>query len=188
MSSCGRKRIGRAKPTWRRATQSHPRARREGADPPAVWYQGRGDTMRDYKEVDTSFARNEPQRFVVNYRKARGEITLKYIETDPPRRPHAGFIEDGECSSAWWRLLEQRSKAVAATASKELFYGLGSLCSIIAVRLSRSLISNGKPSRAKSCEVMFTSIRREIVPLLSCAERFASRKTKASESKLAPSP
>ncbi len=48
--------------------------------PPAIWFQGRGDQLHDYKDPDSSFDGNEPQRFVANYRKAGGEITLEYIE------------------------------------------------------------------------------------------------------------
>jgi acetyl esterase len=58
--------------------------------PPAVWFQGRGDMLHDYKDVEGSFAGNEPQRFVENYRKAGGEITLEYIEADR----HAGHSPD----------------------------------------------------------------------------------------------
>ncbi len=50
--------------------------------PPAVWYQSRGDTMHDYKDVESDFPGNEPQRFVAAYRKAGGEIALEYIEAD----------------------------------------------------------------------------------------------------------
>src|SRR3982751_6311229 len=32
--------------------------------PPAVWYQGHGDMMHDYKDVESDFPGNEPQRFV----------------------------------------------------------------------------------------------------------------------------
>jgi hypothetical protein len=58
--------------------------------PPAVWFQGRGDMLHDYKDADSSFAGNEPQRFVENYRKAGGEITLEYIDADR----HAGHSPD----------------------------------------------------------------------------------------------
>lgn len=50
--------------------------------PPAVWYQGRNDTMHDYKDVESNFDGNEPQRFCANYRKAGGTITLEYIDMD----------------------------------------------------------------------------------------------------------
>jgi acetyl esterase/lipase len=58
--------------------------------PPAVWFQGRGDMLHDYKDTESSFPGNEPQRFVENYRKAGGEITLEYIEADR----HAGHSPD----------------------------------------------------------------------------------------------
>jgi acetyl esterase/lipase len=58
--------------------------------PPAVWYQGRGDTLHDYKDAESDFPDNEPQRFVANYRKAGGEIALEYIDMDR----HAGHSPD----------------------------------------------------------------------------------------------
>src|SRR5438270_121751 len=48
--------------------------------PPAVWFQGREDMLHDYKDADSSFDGNEPQRFVANYRKAGGTIALEYID------------------------------------------------------------------------------------------------------------
>src|SRR6185369_7142150 len=48
--------------------------------PPAVWFQARGDAMHDYKDAESDFPGNEPQRFVANYRKAGGEIALEYFE------------------------------------------------------------------------------------------------------------
>jgi acetyl esterase/lipase len=58
--------------------------------PPAIWFQGRGDTLHDYKDVESNFDGNEPQRFVANYRKAGGEISLDYIEMER----HAGHSPD----------------------------------------------------------------------------------------------
>jgi acetyl esterase len=58
--------------------------------PPAVWFQGRGDLLHDYKDADSDFPGNEPQRFVANYKKAGGEIELHYIEADR----HAGHSPD----------------------------------------------------------------------------------------------
>jgi acetyl esterase/lipase len=55
--------------------------------PPAVWYQGRGDTMHDYKDLESAFDGNEPQRFCDNYRKAGGTITLEYIDMDRAAGP-----------------------------------------------------------------------------------------------------
>ncbi|MGA8613128.1 MAG: alpha/beta hydrolase [Xanthobacteraceae bacterium] len=58
--------------------------------PPAVWYQGRGDLVHDYKDADSDFPGNEPQRFCANYKKAGGEITLEYIDMDR----HTGHSPD----------------------------------------------------------------------------------------------
>ena len=67
--------------------------------PPAIWYQGRGDSMHDYKDPESSFDGNEPQRFVAAYRKAGGDITLDYIEADrhpghSPDRSKTGVMFD----------------------------------------------------------------------------------------------
>jgi acetyl esterase/lipase len=58
--------------------------------PPAIWFQARGDLVHDYKDADSEFPGNEPQRFVANYRKAGGEIELRYIEMER----HAGHTPD----------------------------------------------------------------------------------------------
>jgi acetyl esterase/lipase len=58
--------------------------------PPAVWFQGQGDLLHDYKDAESEFAGNEPQRFVANYRKAGGEIALEYIAMER----HAGHTPD----------------------------------------------------------------------------------------------
>ncbi len=58
--------------------------------PPAIWFQARGDAVHDYKDADSDFPGNEPQRFVANYRKAGGEIDLEYIEMDR----HTGHSPD----------------------------------------------------------------------------------------------
>ena len=58
--------------------------------PPAVWYQGRNDIQHDYKDADSDFPGNEPQRFCANYQKAGGEIALEYIDMDR----HTGHSPD----------------------------------------------------------------------------------------------
>lgn len=50
--------------------------------PPAIWFQGRGDNLHDYKDVESNFDGNEPQRFFANYRNAGGAIALEYIDMD----------------------------------------------------------------------------------------------------------
>src|SRR5262245_19513881 len=44
--------------------------------PPAVWFQGRGDILHDYKDAESNFDGNEPQRFVSLYTKAGGTCAL----------------------------------------------------------------------------------------------------------------
>jgi acetyl esterase len=50
--------------------------------PPALWVQGRPDPVHDYHDPDSAFPGNEPERFVTNYRKARGAIELIYIDQE----------------------------------------------------------------------------------------------------------
>ncbi len=58
--------------------------------PPAIWFQARGDTVHDYKDPESDFPGNEPQRFCANYCKAGGNIDLRYIEM----KRHAGHSPD----------------------------------------------------------------------------------------------
>jgi hypothetical protein len=52
--------------------------------PPAIWFQAHGDTMHDYKDTESTFDGNEPQRFCAAYRKAGGSIALEYINMERP--------------------------------------------------------------------------------------------------------
>ena len=55
--------------------------RREPAlTPPAIWIQGQPDPVHDYLDLESPIRENEPQRFVIQYRKAGGEIDLLYID------------------------------------------------------------------------------------------------------------
>ncbi|MGC1776967.1 MAG: alpha/beta hydrolase [Xanthobacteraceae bacterium] len=58
--------------------------------PPAIWFQARGDDVHDYKDTESHFAGNEPQRFVADYRKAGGDIELVYIDMER----HKGHTPD----------------------------------------------------------------------------------------------
>ncbi len=58
--------------------------------PPAIWFQGQGDTLHDYRDPDAPVAENEPQRFVADYRRAGGEIALEYVAMER----HAGHSPD----------------------------------------------------------------------------------------------
>jgi hypothetical protein len=53
--------------------------------PPAIWYQAHGDIMHDYKDTESTFDGNEPQRFCAAYAKAGGSIALEYIDME--RKP-----------------------------------------------------------------------------------------------------
>jgi acetyl esterase len=55
--------------------------------PPAIWFQAHGDIMHDYKDTESTFDGNEPQRFCAAYRKAGGSIALEYIDME--RKPGA---------------------------------------------------------------------------------------------------
>lgn len=54
------------------------------ATPPALWLQTRNDTLHDYRDPESKFPGNEPQRFVADYHDAGGEIELTYY--DAPAR------------------------------------------------------------------------------------------------------
>ena len=64
--------------------------------PPAIWHQGRGDMMHDYKDEDFKGADTEAPRFAWNYRKAGGTIELCYFDTDrqPGHSPDLNNIGD----------------------------------------------------------------------------------------------
>jgi acetyl esterase len=80
--------------------------------PPAVWFQGRGDTLHDYKDADSDFPGNEPQRFCANYRKAGGDIALDYIEMDR----HAGHAPDlTKTGDMFGRMVEFVGKHIAVS-------------------------------------------------------------------------
>jgi acetyl esterase/lipase len=71
--------------------------------PPAIWFQARGDGLHDYKDPESSFAGNEPQRFCANYKKAGGDITLEYIEMDR----HAGHSPDlSQCAGMFAHMVD----------------------------------------------------------------------------------
>ena len=62
--------------------------------PPAIWFQSRGDIVHDYKDADSSFAGNEPQRFRRQLQKGRRRHRAALCRDGAPRRPFAG--PDGE--------------------------------------------------------------------------------------------
>jgi acetyl esterase/lipase len=48
--------------------------------PPTIWIQSSQDPVHDYRDGDSDFPGTEPHRFVDRYRKAGGEIALKYFD------------------------------------------------------------------------------------------------------------
>jgi hypothetical protein len=58
--------------------------------PPAVWFQPHGGNQQDYKDVESDFDGNEPQRFCARYRAAGGDIALDYVDMER----HAGHSPD----------------------------------------------------------------------------------------------
>jgi acetyl esterase/lipase len=64
--------------------------------PPAIWHQGRGDIMHDYKDEDFKGPETEAPRFAANYRRAGGEIELCYFDSDrqPGQSPDLTRIGD----------------------------------------------------------------------------------------------
>jgi acetyl esterase/lipase len=53
--------------------------------PPAIWHQGHGDMMHDYKDEEFKGSETEAPRFAANYRRAGGQIELCYFDSD--RKP-----------------------------------------------------------------------------------------------------
>ena len=75
--------------------------------PPAMWFQGQGDMLHDYKDPETSFPGNEPQRFVDLYKKAGGDIGLDYIAMER----HAGHSPDLSKAGDLFERIEKFIKA-----------------------------------------------------------------------------
>jgi acetyl esterase len=48
--------------------------------PPAIWVQGKPDPVHDYRDPESPFNGNEPERFVYDYRNAGGAIDLLYLD------------------------------------------------------------------------------------------------------------
>ncbi len=68
----------------------------KAALPPAIWAQGRGDILHDYKDEDSKSPLTEAPRFVDNYKKAGGDIELHYFDSDrqPGHSPDLTQIGD----------------------------------------------------------------------------------------------
>ena len=80
--------------------------------PPAVWYQSRGDNMHDYRDPESPFDGNEPQRFVHNYKKAGGEISLEYIDMERAAGASPDLSKTGDMFARMMTFIGKHVKAV----------------------------------------------------------------------------
>jgi acetyl esterase len=91
--------------------------------PPAVWFQGRGDVLHNYKDAESSFPDNEPQRFVANYRKVGGEITLEYIDAERHAGHSPDLSKDGRHVRAHGGVCRQAHPAVGCACARRAISG-----------------------------------------------------------------
>ena len=61
--------------------------------PPAVWYQAHGDIMHDYKDTESAFDGNEPQRFCAAYSQGRRFDRARLCRHGTPGRFVTGPVE-----------------------------------------------------------------------------------------------
>ncbi len=47
---------------------------------PSIWFQGLPDPVHDYRDPESPLDLNEPERFVENYRKAGGSMSIAHVE------------------------------------------------------------------------------------------------------------
>ncbi len=62
--------------------------------PPAIWFQGRGDTLHDYKDIEFEFRRQRASAFLRQLPQGRRLDRARICRHGPPRRPVAGPIEE----------------------------------------------------------------------------------------------
>ena len=79
--------------------------------PPAIWFQGRGDTVHDYKDTESDFDGNEPQRFCANYRKAGGSIALEYVDMERAAGSSPDLSKAGDMFARMVTFVEKHVKA-----------------------------------------------------------------------------
>jgi acetyl esterase/lipase len=58
--------------------------------PKGIWIQQQPDLLHDYRDPDTDFPGNEPERFVSYYRQAGGDIEIRYFNKE--REAFATFL------------------------------------------------------------------------------------------------
>ena len=71
--------------------------------PPAVWFQGRGDLLHDYKDAEGSFP--AMSRSVSSPTTARRAARSRWNTSMPSGTPatHRIYRRPATCSSEWWR-------------------------------------------------------------------------------------
>ena len=62
--------------------------------PPAIWHQGRGDLMHDYKDEDFKGSDTEAPRFTASYPQGRRRHRAQLLRHRPEARPLAGPHQD----------------------------------------------------------------------------------------------
>ena len=79
--------------------------------PPAIWHQAHGDIIHNYKDTESTFDGNEPQRFCAAYRKAGGLIALEYVDMER----QAGSSPDlSKCGDMFGRMVAFVERHVTA--------------------------------------------------------------------------
>ena len=79
--------------------------------PPAIWYQAHGDIMHDYKDTESTFDGNEPQRFCAAYRKAGGSIALDYVDMERQAGSSPDLSKCGDMFGRMVAFVERHVKA-----------------------------------------------------------------------------
>jgi acetyl esterase/lipase len=79
--------------------------------PPAVWYQSHGDQQHDYKDTESSFDGNEPQRFCAAYKKAGGSISLEYIDMERKPGQSPDLAKSGDLFERMVKFIGQHVRA-----------------------------------------------------------------------------
>ena len=79
--------------------------------PPAIWFQGRGDTLHDYKDTESAFDGNEPQRFCAAYAKAGGSIALEYVDMERQAGSSPDLSKCGDMFGRMVAFVERHVKA-----------------------------------------------------------------------------
>jgi hypothetical protein len=77
--------------------------------PPAVWFQGRGDILHDYKDIESDFPATSRSASapITARRVARSRSNISTWSVTPATRRICR--RQGTCSTGWWRSRERTS-------------------------------------------------------------------------------